>query len=246
MRAGRLLPAGIACLVAAIVLGLVVAGGPPPAVDRETAAWVHAERLDALDTAWRAIALLGGSLALGAVVLAVCAALWRRVDRRPLLFLVASFGGAEVLVWTLKALFDRPRPPRSLHLATVGSPSYPSGHTVVATAVAVAVIVLAVRAHEVPRRRPAIALLALLPVVIGADRVALGVHWVTDVAGGALIGAGWALVCAAVFFGDGTRAPLLTPGGPGRWARRAPAPPPAPRPGRVPPPPRSGRGAPSR
>ena len=90
----------------------------------------------------------------------------------------------------------------------MGSASYPSGHTAIATAVAAAFCVAANRARRPLVRRSLLPLLVALPLVVGLSRIALGVHWFTDVVGGALLGLGWVLVLAA----------LVLPGRPA-WAR---------------------------
>lgn len=194
----RLLAASALCIGASLVLAVLVGRGGAPGIDRAVADAMHANRIDELDRTWRAIALLCGSAGLGVVVLASCVFAWRRGGPRWLAFLLGSYLGTEILFWALKAATDRPRPPLSLRLATVGSPSYPSGHTAIATAVAASLLVAATRTARPRLRRPAVAGLVALPVVVGVSRIALGVHWLTDVVGGALLGAGWVLALAGL------------------------------------------------
>jgi undecaprenyl-diphosphatase len=83
----------------------------------------------------------------------------------------------------IKALVGRSRPPDEigLHAATTvpGSPSFPSGHSMSAFAVATAIALLA------PRMRwPVLGLAAL----IAFSRVYLGVHFWLDVLAGAVLG----------------------------------------------------------
>ncbi|HEX9124417.1 MAG TPA: phosphatase PAP2 family protein [Actinomycetota bacterium] len=89
----------------------------------------------------------------------------------------------------LNHLVDRARPyaghPVHLLLARSGDASFPSDHTAVAFAVAVAVWYA----------RPRIgAVLVLLGVALGLSRVIAGVHYPGDVLGGAAVGAGAAMV----------------------------------------------------
>jgi membrane-associated phospholipid phosphatase len=199
----RLLLGAVACLALTLALAVYVGRATsPPAVDRDVAQWMHEHRIDALDPAWRAVALLGGSVGLGAVVLASCVLAWRRLDRRWLTFLLASYIGAEVLFWSLKAMVDRPRPPLALRIATAGSQSFPSGHTAVATAVGASLLIAATQITAPRLRRMAVVTLIALPLVIGLDRLALGVHWLTDVIGGFLLGLGWVFLCAALVLRD--------------------------------------------
>lgn len=170
----------------------------PPSVDRDTAIWLHENRFDSLSVIWQAIALLGGSAGLAVAVLASCALARRYAMSRVPSFLLMSFIGVEALVLVMKVVVDRPRPPTSLWLATVASPSYPSGHTAVATAVGVSLLIAWWSSCRPPFRRLKLAGLVALPLVVGASRLALGVHWLTDVIGGALLGIGWVVLCAAI------------------------------------------------
>ena len=198
-RRAHLLLGAAACFALTIALAVSIGRATsPPAVDRSAAHWLHEHRIDALDPAWRAVALLGGSAALGAVVLASCALAWRPLGRRWVTFLAGCYVGTEVLFWSLKAIVGRPRPPLSLQLTTVGSTSFPSGHTAIATAVGASLLIAATQITKPRLRRVAMVTLIALPLVVGFSRLALGVHWLTDVIGGLLLGLGWVLLCAAL------------------------------------------------
>src|SRR3546814_13180535 len=78
------------------------------------------------------------------------------------------------------------------HLDHVSSASYPSGH---ATSAAVVYLLLAWLAP--PRWRFfAWALAAAMIVLNGFSRIMLGVHWASDIAGGTMLGAAFALLGA--------------------------------------------------
>jgi membrane-associated phospholipid phosphatase len=202
-RRARPLLGGVACLALTLALAAYVGRAhSPPAMDRSTARWLRENHIDALDPAWRGVGLLGGSAALGAVVLASCVFTWRRLDRRWLAFLVGCYTGTEVLFWSLKLVVDRPRPPLSVRLATVASGSFPSGHAAIATAVGASLLIVAAQTTRPGLWRMALATLVGLPLVVGLSRLALGVHWLTDVIGGFLLGLGWVLICAALMQRD--------------------------------------------
>ena len=99
----------------------------------------------------------------------------------------------------LKQLVDRLRPIVDMPVATAGGPSFPSGHTLAAT-VWVGVVLLVLLPVVPPRRRRiAVAAGVAVVVVVGLTRIALGVHFVSDVLAGWLVGIGWLLVTASAF-----------------------------------------------
>jgi membrane-associated phospholipid phosphatase len=179
----------------------------PPAIDRDAARAMRTDGIADLGALWRGLALAGGSLAVGVVVVVSCVVAWRRAGRPWPGFLLASYAGTELAFWAVKAVVDRPRPPESLRLVTVGSSSYPSGHTAIATAAAASLIIAARRSPRIAVRRGVVAGLVALAAVVGLSRLALGVHWLTDVIGGALLGLGWVALLALLMVPAARRIP---------------------------------------
>ncbi|MFI7060139.1 diacylglycerol kinase family protein [Kribbella sp. NPDC050124] len=137
-----------------------------------------------------------------AVIVIVAAYLWHRRARLLTIWLLVSAGAELALVHTVKHIFDRPRPTPML-VDTEGW-SFVSGHAAAAfvMAGALGVVLPSVRGW---RRR--FRLLVMLPTIAvvwiaSADRVALNVHYVSDVLGG------WALglaILTATSIGFGLR-----------------------------------------
>jgi membrane-associated phospholipid phosphatase len=122
------------------------------------------------------------------------------------LFMVAVVAGQNILSNGLKLLFTRPRPPVVSPPATtalVEAPgfAFPSGHAAAAAATFAAVALLLGRGRSWPVRVALAAAAAGMAAAVSASRVMLGVHWVTDVLGGAALGGLWFLVCALAFGG---------------------------------------------
>jgi undecaprenyl-diphosphatase len=133
---------------------------------------------------------LGGAAGMNA--LAALAAVWlvvrRQAGRAVWLFVTIAVG--RLLVELAKAELARPRPPVADHLATVTNLSFPSGHAAGATMTCVALCL----AFAVGRSWWIAALIFAL--AIGLTRVALGVHWSSDVLAGWGFGLVWPMLCA--------------------------------------------------
>jgi membrane-associated phospholipid phosphatase len=110
--------------------------------------------------------------------------LWRRWQ--PFVLVLLADAAADGLAGLLKAVFGvhRPAEPGDL-LGVPHSRSFPSGHTATSFACATAL------SYLVPRAAP---LFYLLAAAIGYSRLYVGVHWPTDVIGGALLGVATALL----------------------------------------------------
>jgi len=190
----RFVVAGGVALVAVVALGALSRLAAP--VDADVADVVAAVRHPALETAARVVDRTFGGVGGVAVVVGVSVLVGVRRGPRG----GAAVAVAATLAWAgsegLKALFARVRPEDGLLELADGS--YPSGHTTTAAALAVGVVcALTVSRSDAGARgvgAAAVAAAALVIAVTAWSRLYLGVHFASDTVGGALLGAGVALV----------------------------------------------------
>lgn len=143
--------------------------------------------------------------ALGSVTLTVLVvgigvvALWvtrARLDALQLLIAAIGAGTAEVIA---KLVFARPRPTVIPHLVEVTGMSYPSGHTLMTTAVyATLAMMIRRRAKEPAARTLATVAAAVIIGGVGLTRIYLGVHNPSDVLAGLTCGLVWAVAVGLV------------------------------------------------
>jgi membrane-associated phospholipid phosphatase len=197
-RLGSFYAAGLlAAVVALLALAKLtdeVLEGETRSVNITVLEYLHAHANPTLDVLALGLSHLGGvagTAAMGSAAMAIF--LWRR---RPLdaAALAIVLLGAAVLVVLLKHAFRQPRPDLFQSLAPALGYSFPSGHALLSSCLygyLAALLVL-----DGPRRRwwPAAAL-ALLVVGISWSRLYLGVHWLSDVLAGGLVGAFWVTCC---------------------------------------------------
>ncbi|GAA2044148.1 hypothetical protein GCM10009819_33810 [Agromyces tropicus] len=192
---GRFVPfaAGIASLVIAVVLGIVILfrAGTVFELDEEWAEEIFTLRGPIGDLFAYGMNALGGGV-LGVFVVPIAIAVILLAVRRPwaaLYFISASIASALV-VQLLKNLFGRARPEDMIVMSDFGS--FPSGHVANAATIAVTLGIIVPRAWVWFWG-------VVYTILMAISRTYLGAHWITDTIGGALVGAGAALLVWTVF-----------------------------------------------
>ncbi|WP_436530360.1 phosphatase PAP2 family protein [Actinoplanes sp. HUAS TT8] len=198
LAVGLLVPfGGIAALVAGKARGL--RGLDTHVADRlhEMAAG-HPELVDAM--LWWSFWLHPNTWRIAAVVLAIWLA--RRRETMLAWWAVATMTAGGVLGGVLKLLFGRHRPDFLDPVARATGYSFPSGHALnAALGAAVFLLVLLPRTRGRVKRAGLVAAAVGLPLVTAYARIALGVHWTSDVVAGLLLGVAVPAVTVAVFQG---------------------------------------------
>jgi len=144
---------------------------------------------------------IGGALVI--VPLAVIVAVVETIRQRSaavVVFLTLVVGGQFLVADVLKSIVGRARPHFD-QLTGFSGTSFPSGHAV-ATAACFAGFALVIGRRRSLKVRSLLAGLAVgLATGTGWVRVALGVHWLTDVLAGLALGWAWFALCSIAFGG---------------------------------------------
>lgn len=110
--------------------------------------------------------------------------------------LAVTMVGAPLLSAGFKSIYARQRPTVVPHLETVADPSFPSGHTIASVAFFVTIALLvASYTSRTTLRLFLVGYALLIGALVALSRMYLGVHYPSDVAGGALLGIAWSLAC---------------------------------------------------
>lgn len=136
-----------------------------------------------------------GSTTVLALVTAVTVGYLALVSARVTALLVATavITGSVGVSW-LKAGFGRARPGAEFAQLVAPGLSFPSGHAGVSAIVFLTLgALLASTRIRAMERTYILAMASLLTLLVGLSRIALGVHWATDVLAGWSFGAAWAL-----------------------------------------------------
>ena len=176
-----------------------VDGGSVVSFDDNVARWVAETVPSWLEWVSRVLSWLGGAVGTVVVAGASVVVLWRAGRRIDAGFVAGSAVGITVLVWVLKNVYERARPDHGSPVALPHSYSFPSGHAATAVVLYGALgLLLAEQARSRIRAADWLAAAAVLALAIGASRVLLDVHFVSDVVAGFAVGLAWLCCCAIV------------------------------------------------
>jgi membrane-associated phospholipid phosphatase len=134
------------------------------------------------------------------VALLAAAALWLRRRRADAVLVAVGVTATYLLSSVAKVIVARPRPRVPHPVARAAGASYPSGHALTSlVAVGVLLMVLGPDLRRRPGRAVLVAgIVIVIVLMVGASRLLLGVHYLSDVLGGWLLGAAWLLALEAV------------------------------------------------
>ncbi|KQP63757.1 MULTISPECIES: diacylglycerol kinase family protein [unclassified Nocardioides] len=192
-----------ACFVAFALLTLAVtqAWGPLSGLDERgdpIEAW--AVDLGWLRTPLHLVEAAFGTVGMTVLTAVVAVLMFTRGHRRAALYAVLVMAITSAATTGLKLTVGRERPPWQNPDAVLSSNAFPSGHaSSIAAWGAVVVVLVVMLVRRAGVRRLAFGAVAVLVVVVCADRVLLGRHYTTDVTAGVLLGVGVALLVLALY-----------------------------------------------
>lgn len=163
--------------------------------DERVIDWVVARRTDSRnDLAVWASGLSDTivKIVLTAIVAGIMLRVWRRW-REALLVIVSLTFEASAFIAT-SYIVSRPRPEDQLVSSPVNN-SFPSGHVAAATVYAAFAVIVFWHTRAVWARVLAVALSVLVPVIVAVARVYQGMHYLSDVIAGVVLGIVSLVIC---------------------------------------------------
>ena len=188
MNHRRALRLAVVLLLATVGVFLLVAASPEEGlvddVDQAFLRLMESIRVTPLVWLAKAMAFMGGvwvnwPLRVLALVVLVVRRRWLQLTA-----FVLAIVCSELLIGSMKELYERPRPPGSL-IGTTGF-SFPSGHAVAGAVTAVGIVVCLLPPG--PRRWAWEVRAGTFAALMALSRTYLSAHWLSDVVGGALLG----------------------------------------------------------
>ncbi len=187
-------------------------------LDAATVGLLHGLATDEVTALAAAVTALAGTTAVLLVGAVATGSLVVRGQLHAGISLALAVGGTQAIVFGIKELVARARPPASSALVDAAGHAFPSAHAASSVALYGLLTVLVLRRVHGRARAAAVGLAATGVGTIGFTRIYLGAHYPSDVVAGWLVGAlvavaAWQLarllsgrvVVAAAGAGGGTR-----------------------------------------
>jgi len=167
--------------------------------DPHVTAWVITHRTGWLTSALSVLTGFGSTAFIIPAGLAIgLYFLIRRRTWRPLALLAATVAGAIGLYDIVKPLVGRPRPPAAIWIGHYTGAAFPSGHATQSAAFYAMLAIVIGAGLSIRRRAILWSAATLVVLIVGASRIYLGAHWLTDVLAGYALGATWVAIVVAV------------------------------------------------
>jgi len=148
---------------------------------------------------WKLLTFLGSTGFLSCLLFLALAYLAAARCWAELRLALITAAGAVVLDIGAKLIIHRPRPPEVYANTMPASFSFPSGHAFYNLVFYVTMLTIMGRLNPKLSRVGVYSITLAMPVVIGASRVFLGVHYMTDVLGGYLMAIFWIQFARVIF-----------------------------------------------
>jgi membrane-associated phospholipid phosphatase len=199
--------AGAALLLVAVPFGLLLflvedSWRPLVRMDGGARDDLHALALrsDGLVRTLKVLSTIGSALVYVPLFAAVAAwlAWWQRLPRLAA-FVVVTTAGSTLLNGLVKLAVDRARPVLDDPVAHAAGMSFPSGHAQSAIVAASVLLLVFLPLLRGAWRWVAVGAAVVFVLAIGFARVTLGVHYVSDVLAGYVLGAAWVAAMIAAF-----------------------------------------------
>ena len=159
---------------------------------------IHTISSPTLDRAMVHVTNFGGVEVIIGATLVAALILYLLHKRKAVAILLIGVGGTAIINTALKLSFHRMRPSLWTPIITEKSFSFPSGHAMMSSALALSTVLLL---WPTRWRWAAITIGALYVVAIGFSRLYLGVHYPTDILAGWTVSFIWILTVYAVITG---------------------------------------------
>jgi membrane-associated phospholipid phosphatase len=187
----------------ALFIGLVedvLSMDPIVAIDGRLEHLFYAFRNQQLEQFFFWFTLLAKGNILTAFAVSLTLLLWLRREQLYILPLWIALAGSGLTTYLGKLAFRRVRPSAEIPVYLESSFSFPSGHATAAVAFYGFIVFMAFRHHLSWRFKINILFLMVgLILAIGLSRLYLGVHYLSDIFGGYLIGLLWIILGISVF-----------------------------------------------